>query len=153
MKKIIALALLLSFSIAFSQELYTEIKAKDINQERLNTAKKFAEAFIKKCENKDSSKFEGINIEENAEAGFYDLLSTKCPEMSRFYGNIEIIKLNAAYYYNNTKTVKPAEMYSFDIKTSELTNAKFLNILIYKEKNTIGGMLFSEEKPLGKALK
>lgn len=145
--------LMITSSVVFSQQLYKELNANDIKQERVKIAKKFAEQFIYKCKNKDLTKFDNLVIDEKTALGFEEILKNKCPEMAKFYGDIKITKLNGAYSYNDTKNVQPAEMYSFDITTSEITNVHFLNVLIYIEKNAIGGLLFSEKKPLDKALK
>lgn len=55
--------LMITSSVVFSQQLYTELKGNDIKQERVKIAKKFAEQFIHKCKNKDLTKFDNLAID------------------------------------------------------------------------------------------
>ncbi len=55
--------LMITSSVVFSQQLYKELNANDIKQERVKIAKKFAEQFIYKCKNKDLTKFDNLVID------------------------------------------------------------------------------------------
>ena len=63
MKKILTIIFSTISILSFSQKFYKQISEKNINKERLNTAKNFIQEYLKKCENKNYSKFQNFIID------------------------------------------------------------------------------------------
>lgn len=153
MKKLSLIPLLFTCFMGFAQNYYDEQKSSNIDQNRVKIAKSFSEEFIKKCETKNTGKFESYSLSERVGGAVNVMLEKKCPEMLSFYGKIESLQLNSAYTYNKTDGFPPVDMYVFDIKSKKKAGNNLINVLVLKENNTISGFMFSNEKPLNKALK
>lgn len=77
-----------------------------------------------------------------------DSIKENCHEMFAKYGKSEILNLNSSYYHKYTKNYDPLELFIFDFKTEKNSEVKYASIWVYEDKNIIGGLLFSKEKPL-----
>lgn len=148
MKKTLTILFLTIGYFSFSQKLYKQIAEKDINKERLNVAKSFAQEYLKKCENKDYSKFQNYIIDSRSTKKLSDSIKENCHEMFAKYGKSEILNLNSSYYNRYTKNYDPLELFIFDFKTEKNSEVKYASVWVYEDKNIIGGLLFSKEKPL-----
>lgn len=153
MKKTLTILFLTIGYFSFSQKLYKQIAEKDINQERLNVAKSFAKEYLKKCEKKDYSKFQNYIIDSRSTKKLSDSIKENCHEMFAKYGKSEILNLNSSYYNRYTKNYDPLELFIFDFKTEKNSEVKYASVWVYEDKNIIGGLLFSKEKPLKRVRK
>lgn len=132
---------------AFSQKLYKKISTENVNQERLDVVKKFAQEFLEKCQTNDYSKFQNFIIDQRA-LKLNDSIKESCEEINRIDGKIKILNLNSSYYHNFKKDYDPLDLFIFDIKTEKNPNIKYLSVWVYKDKNVISGLWFSDKKPL-----
>lgn len=148
MKKTLTILFLTISYFSFSQKLYKQIAEKDINQERLNLAKNFAKEYLKKCENKDYSKFQNYIIDSRSTKKLNDSIKENCEKMYADYGKSEILNLNSSYYHKYAKNYDPIELFIFDFKTEKNPDIKYASVWIYEDKNVISGLWFSREKPL-----
>ncbi len=148
MKKILTI-LLAGISLpAFSQNYYKQISEKKINQERLKVAKNFAQDYIDKCKKNDFSKFENYIIDSRSKSKLNDSIKENCSRIIEKYGNFEILDLNSSYYHKYSKNNDPLELFIFNFKTEKNPEVKYASVWVYEDKNVIGGLFFSKEKPL-----
>ena len=148
MRKTLTILLLTISYLSFSQNFYKQIPDKEINQERLNVAKKFAQEYLKKCENNEYSKFQNFIIDSRSTKKLNDSIKENCEKMVNEYGKAEILNLNSTYYHKYYKNIDPLELFIFNFKTEKNPAMKYASVWIYEDKNIIGGLWFSKEKPL-----
>lgn len=148
MKKILTISFTIISLSAFSQKYYKQISVKNINQERLKVAKNFAQDYLDKCRKNDFSKFENYIIDSRSKPKLNDSIKENCNRIIEKYGNFEILDLNSSYYHKYSKNSDPLELFIFNFKTEKNSEVKYANVWIYEDKNVIGGLLFSTEKPL-----
>lgn len=148
MKKIVAILLINISCFSFSQNLYKQISDKNVNQERVKIGKSFVQEYINKCKENDYSKFENYIIAKKFEKNLNDSLKGFCTGKFSKYGNVEILKYNSSYIHKKYQTYDPVELHIFDIKTEHNPLIKYVSVWIFEDKNVIGGLWFSEEKPL-----
>lgn len=150
MKKTFTILFLTISFLSFSQKVYKEISEKNINKERLITAKNFAKDYLDKCERKDYSSFQNYIIDSRAKMKLNDSIKQNCDRMELKYGKTEVLDFNSAYYNQYTKDFDPLDLFIFNFKAEKNTDVKYASVWVYKDKNVIGGLLFSKEKPLKK---
>ena len=148
MKKTLTTILSTISIFSFLQKFYKQITEKDISQERLKIARSFAQEYLKKCENKDYSKFQNYIIDSRATKKLNDSIKDNCDKMFADYGKSEILNLNSSYYHKYAKNYDPIELFIFDFKTEKNSEIKYASVWIYEDKNVISGLWFSKEKPL-----
>lgn len=145
MKKLITAFCILLSVTAFSQKLYSKIKASKVDQERLNSAKTFAGSYLSKCENQDYSKFEDFILSKNLEKKLFVDRGKSCEELLGSNGKIQIKSFNSAYSHDYFKNADPVEMFVFDISTEKKSELKYISVWVYLDQNVIGGIWFSKE--------
>ncbi len=148
MKKTLTILFVTLSYFSYSQKFYKQFAEKDINQERLKVAKIFAQEYLQKCENKDYSKFQNYIIDSRSTKKLNDSIKENCEKMILDYGKTEIVNLNSAYYHKYAKNYDPIELFIFDFKTEKNPQIKYASVWVYEDKNVIGGLWFSKEKPL-----
>ncbi|MDO5615366.1 MAG: hypothetical protein Q4G16_04190 [Cruoricaptor ignavus] len=148
MKKTLTILFVTLTCFAYSQKFYKQIAEKDINQERLKISKNFIQEYLQKCEKKDYTKFEKYIVDSRSTKKINDCIKANCERMAINYGKTEILNLNSSYYHKYAKDYDPIELFIFDFKTEKNPNIKYASVWIYKDKNVIGGLWFSKEKPL-----
>lgn len=147
MRKTLTILILTISYFSFSQKFYKQIPDKEINQERLIVAKNFAQEYLKKCENKEYSKFQNYIIDSRSTKKLNDSIKENCEEMVNDYGKSEILNLNSSYYHKYAKNIDPLELFIFNFKTEKNPEIIYASVWIYEDKNVIGGLWFSKEKP------
>ena len=144
MKKILVAGILHLSVFGFGQKLYTKINDSKINQERLKVAQDFLNQYLDKCKNKDYSEFKGFIISKPIEKKMNEERQKACENTE----NIKILGFNSAHILDNTKNDDPVELYIFDINNEKDQSLKYLSTWVYQDKNVIGGLWISKEKPL-----
>ncbi|MEJ8590156.1 hypothetical protein JSO54_02775 [Riemerella anatipestifer] len=148
MKKTLTFLFVIISCFSYSQTFYKKKSKKDINQERLNIAKSFAQEYLQKCENKDYTKFKDFIIDSKLTKKLNDSIKENCEKMISDYGNTEVLNLNSVYYHKYAKDYDPIDLFIFDFKTEKKPEIKYASVWIYEDKSVIGGLWFSNEKPL-----
>ncbi|SHG03966.1 hypothetical protein SAMN05443633_109158 [Chryseobacterium arachidis] len=146
MKKLLLISCISLSVFGFGQKKYTKIDDSKINQARLEVGKSFIDEYIKKCRNKDYSEFKGFLIDKRIEAELYKKLPKTCEEN----GKMELLDFNSAYEYDNLKYDDPVDVYIYDFKLENLPELKYASVWVYEDKNVIGSIYFSKDKPIYK---
>lgn len=131
-----------------AQSYYKKISEKNINTERQTIVKNFILDFLKRCEDKNYSKFENYNIAKKFEMFLNEKFETNCKKNEEEYGKIELLNLESAYLNKYSINKDPFELFVFDVKTEKNTDIKFLSVWIYQDRNYLSGLWISSEKPL-----
>jgi hypothetical protein len=146
MKKILLTSLTILSTFSFAQKFYTKIDNSKVNQERLQIAEKFINQYLDKCKNKDYTEFKNFIISKRIEKEVNEGMEKACSNT----GKVKISKFNSAYIFNNTKNNDPVELFIFDIDNEKDRTLKYLSTWVYHDKNVIGGLWISKEKPINK---
>lgn len=149
MKKIIALGLINLSTLGFAQKIYTKINDSKINLERLQVAQSFINQYLDKCKNKDYTEFKGFIISKKIEKEVNQDREKACLDTE----NIKILGLNSVYIQDYTKDYDPVELFIYDISDEKNPTHKYLSTWVYRDKNVIGGLWISQEKPIYKKKK
>ena len=147
MKNLLYLAIFIS-SFVNAQSYYKKISEKDINTERQTIAKNFIQDFLKKCEEKNFSKFESYNISKRFEMFLTKNLESICKKNDEDLGKIELLNFDSAHLNKYSVNNDPYELFIFNAKTEKNPNTKFLIYSIYQDKNYLNGLVLTKEKPL-----
>ena len=148
MKKTLTILFLIISCFSYSQKFYKQIAENDINQERLKVSKNFIQEYLQKCAKKDYTKFNNFIIDSRITKKLNDSIKENCERIAINYGKAGILNLNSSYYHKYAKNYDPIELFIFDFKAEKNPNIKYASVWIYKDKNVIGGLWFSKEKPL-----
>lgn len=147
MKNLLFIALFIS-SVVNAQSYYKKISEKDINTERQTVAKNFIQDFLKKCEDKNFSKFENYNIAKKFEMFLDEKLESICNKNDEDLGKIELLSFDSAHINKYSINKDPYELFIFNAKTEKNPNTKFLSVWIYQDRNYLSGLVFTQEKPI-----
>ncbi|MET3535156.1 hypothetical protein [Chryseobacterium limigenitum] len=149
MKKIVLLALINLSTLGFAQKIYTKISDSKINQERLQVAQNFINQYLDKCKNKDYTEFKDFIISKKIEKEVNEGREKACLGTE----NVKILGLNSVYIQNYSKDYDPVELFVYDISDEKYPTHKYISTWVYHDKNVIGGLWISEEKPIYKKKK
>ena len=134
-------------SLLNAQTYYKKISDKDINTERQTVAKNFIQDFLKKCEDKNYTKFEHYNIVKKFEIFLDEKLENICNKNDEEVGKIELLSFDSAHINKYSINRDPYELFIFNAKTEKNPDLKFLSVWIHQDKNYIRGMVITKEKP------
>lgn len=147
MKNLIFFTLFL-YSLINAQSYYKQISEKNINAERQVIAKNFIQDFLKKCENRNYTKFENYNLTKRLEMFLDEKLEKNCVNNDTELGKIDLLDFNSAYINKYSLRTDPYELFIFNVKTEKKSEMKFISVWIYQDRNYLSGILISQEKPL-----
>ena len=147
MKNLIIIALFFS-SMLSAQSFYKKISDKNINTERQTISKNFILDFLKKCEDKNYSKFENYNLSKRLEIFFDKTLEKNCQKNTEELGKIELLNFDSAYLNKYSENTDPYELFIFNAKTEKNPDLKYLSFWIYQDRNYLSGLVITKEKPL-----
>lgn len=137
------------FVFSFGQKSYSKINGSKVDQERLKVGKSFIDEYIRKCHDKDYTEFKVFLIDKRIESELYKKFPKACEEN----GKMEVLNFNSAYTYDDFKGVDPVDVFIYDFKLENLPKLKYASVWVYEDKNVIGSIYFSEEKPIYKKKK
>lgn len=149
MKKIFLIGLINLSVFGFGQKLYTKINDSKVNKERLEVAKNFIGQYIGKCKDKDYSELKDFIISKRIEKDLYKDREKNCPNAE----NVKVLGFNSVYLMDYAKDDDPVELFIFDINHEKEPALKYISTWVYRDKNVIGGIWISKEKPLYKKKK
>ncbi len=149
MKKIFLVGFISLSVLGFSQKLYTKISDSKVNSERLQIAKNFIDQYIGKCKDKDYSELKDFIISKRIEKDLNNDREKNCPNAE----NVTVLGLNSVYLMDYAKDDDPVELFIFDINHEKESALKYISTWVYHDKNVIGGIWISKEKPLYKKKK
>jgi len=150
MKKIIALMVFCGSVMLSAQKYYTKINSSKINHERVKVSEQFFKEFLRKCAEKDFSKFENFILDKTFERKLFSEFENRCIGMEEWIGRINIKDFNSAYLNDYSKNNDPLELIIFDADFEKKQSLKYLSILIFRDQNVISGMVITEQKPISK---
>ncbi|QOW09069.1 hypothetical protein Q73A0000_01250 [Kaistella flava (ex Peng et al. 2021)] len=135
MKKIYFL-LMIPFLMGSCNSRYSVVPLNKFNKERKQIAQDFVETYLKKCENKDYSEFEGFNIAKKFQAKLSpDSLKRSCNYIYYKNGKVTVEKLVSAH---TTKSPKDfMDVLNFKIKTEKSAAPMYLHLGMYRDQNYI----------------
>lgn len=131
-----------------AQSYYKKISEKNINTERQTVAKNFILDFLKKCEDKNYSKFENYNLSKRLEMFFDKTLEKNCQKNTEELGKIELLGFDSAYLNKYSEKTDPYELFVFNAKTEKNPELKYVSVWIYQDRNYLSGIVITKEKPL-----
>lgn len=148
MKKIILATFLMWGSTVIAQKNYRKLSSKDINIERVEFAKKFVEEYFNKCRTFDYTPFSNYIFDKRIEKSINNI-EESCAKLKNYFNDkIEVSQVNSVYDYKYLSDVDPVDLIIFDTQFQTPEKHKFVSVWMYHERNIIGGILISEEKPL-----
>lgn len=131
-----------------AQSYYKKISEKNISTERQTVAQNFILDFIKKCEDKNYSKFENYNLSKRLEMFFDKTLEKNCQKNTEELGKIELLSFDSAYLNKYSENKDPYELFIFNAKTEKNPELKYISVWIYQDRNYLSGIVITKEKPL-----
>jgi len=149
MKKLLLTGFISLSALLFGQKSYSKIHNSKINSEMQKVSENFLKEYIRKCQSKDYTEFKDYLIDKRIEKELYK----KFPEACERNGKIEILGFNSAYSNDNFKNVDPVDVFIYDLKIENQAGLKYGSIWVYEDKNVIGGVYFSTDKPIYKKKK
>lgn len=135
MKKIYFL-LLIPFLFGSCNSRYSAVSLSKMSKERKAIAQDFVEAYLKKCENKDYSEFEGFNISKKFQAKLSpDSLKKSCNYINYKNGRVKVEKLVSAHTPNYPKNF--VDVLNFKVTTEKSSEPMYLHLGMYRDQNYI----------------
>ena len=131
-----------------AQSYYKKISEKNINTERQTISKNFILDFLKKCEDKNYSKFENYNIAKKFEMFLDEKLESICKKNDEELGKIELLDFDSAHLNKYSINKDPYELFVFNAKTEKNPDLKYLSVWIYQDRNYLSGLVITKEKPI-----
>ena len=115
---------------------YEAVPLSKMSAERKAVALSFVETYLKKCDNKEYSEFEGFNISKKFQAKLAaDSLKKSCNYLNYKNGKIKVEKLVSGH---TTKSPKDfLDVLNFKITTEKSATPMYLHLGMYRDQNFI----------------
>ncbi len=124
------------FLLASCNSRYSVVPVSKMTAERKQIATNFVETYLKKCENKDYSEFQGFNISKKFEARLSsDSLKKSCNYINYKNGKVTLEKLVSAHTANSPKDF--LDVFNFKVKTEKSAEPMYLHLGMYRDQNYI----------------
>ena len=124
------------FLLASCNSRYSVVPLSKMSAERKQVATTFVETYLKKCENKDYSDFQGFNISKKFQAKLSgDSLKKSCDYINYKNGKVTLEKLVSAHTPNSPKDF--LDVLNFKVKTEKSSEPVYLHLGMYRDQNYI----------------